>query len=60
MSYQDDDNDDDFDYDEFVEREFGTQRRSKSVPLVWQFVAMGLVAFFVFTSWMALGFWTPF
>jgi hypothetical protein len=54
------DEDDDFDYDEFVEREFGTTSRSKSVPLHWQLVAIGLVVFIALSTWMALGFWTPF
>lgn len=57
MSYDDDD---DFDYDDFVDREFGTPGRSKSTPLHWQLVAMGLVALFVFMFWMSLGLWTPF
>lgn len=51
-----DDEDDDFDYDEFVEREFGTQLRSKSVPLHWQIVAISLLICFAFYTWMALGF----
>lgn len=59
MTY-DDDEDDDFDYDEFVEREFGTPLRSKSTPLRWQIVAIVLVAFFALTFWMTAGLWTPF
>lgn len=58
MSYDEDD--DDFDYDDFVEREFGSPPRSKSVPYHWQLVAMGLVALFVLYYWVGLGFWTPF
>lgn len=59
MSY-DDEEDDDFDYEEFVEREFGNPMRSKSVPLHWQIVAIGLVLFFALSTWIALGLWTPF
>jgi hypothetical protein len=55
-----DDEDDDFDYDEFVEREFGSPMRDKSVPLHWQVVAMVLVVAFVFSLWVTAGFWTPF
>ena len=58
MSY--DDEDDEFDYDEFVEREFGTQLRSKSVPVHWQAVAIVLVVLFVLSIWVSLGLWTPF
>ena len=58
MSY--DDEDDDFDYEDFVEREFGTPLRSKTTPLHWQVVAIGLVILFVFSFWMSVGFWTPF
>ncbi|MCO8122640.1 hypothetical protein NHH03_12910 [Stieleria sp. TO1_6] len=58
MSY--DDEDDDFDYDDFVDREFGQPLRSRSVPLHWQIVAMGLVALFLIFAWMSAGFWTPF
>lgn len=49
-----DDEDDEFDYDEFVEREFGTPLRSKDVPLVWQIVAIGLVLLLVFATWITL------
>ena len=58
MSY--DDEDDDFDYDEFVEREFGTPLRSKSTPLHWQLVAIGLLILFALFTWMSLGLWMPF
>lgn len=58
MSY--DDEDDDFDYDDFVEREFGSPRRSKDTPLHWQIVAMSLLVLFVLSIWMSFGFWTPF
>ena len=58
MSYDDDE--EDFDYEEFVEREFGTQVRSKNVPLHWQIVAMALVLLFVLSFWISLGLWTPF
>jgi len=59
MTY-DDDEDDDFDYDDFVEREFGTQLRSKDTPLHWQFVAIGLVILFLLAFWVSWGMWTPF
>lgn len=39
----DDGDEDGFDYDEFVEREFGSPLRSKSTPLHWQLVAIGLL-----------------
>ena len=59
MTYEDDE-DDDFDYEEFVEREFGTPLRSRGIPLGWQIVAIALVAFFALTFWMTTGLWTPF
>ena len=59
MTY-DEDEDDDFDYEEFVEREFGNPIRSKGVPLGWQIVAISLVAFFAFAFLMTTGLWTPF
>ncbi len=58
MSYDDDD--DDFDYDEFVEREFGRPLRSKSTPLHWQIVAIVLVIVFFLSFVLALGTWTRF
>jgi len=58
MSYDDDD--DDFDYDDFVEREFGTPLRSKQTRLRWQIVAIGLVILFFLSFVVALGTWTPF
>ncbi|MEO1529881.1 MAG: hypothetical protein AAFX06_31085 [Planctomycetota bacterium] len=61
MDYDDEDDfEDDFDYDEFVEREFGSSPRAQSVPYHWQVVAMGLVALFFLSFWISLGFWTPF
>ncbi|QDV41204.1 hypothetical protein Enr13x_10420 [Stieleria neptunia] len=59
MSY-DDEEDEEFDYDEFVEREFGTPLRSKSTPLHWQLVAIGLLVLFALYTWMSLGLWMPF
>ena len=56
----DEEDDDDFDYHEFVEREFGTPLRTKSVPVHWQIVAIGLVALFAVATWISLGMWTPF
>ena len=58
MSYDDDE--DDFDYDEFIEREFGNPMRSKDTPWHWQAVAIGLVILFVLSFVIGLGTWTPF
>ncbi len=52
----DEDEDDDFDYDEFVDREFGNQLRSRSTPVVWQIVAICLVV--VFLVFLTAGLWT--
>ena len=57
MGYDDED-DNEFDYDEFIEREFGTPLRSRSVPLHWQIVAIGLVAIFVLA--LTFPWWIPF
>ncbi len=58
MSY--DDEDDDFDYDDFVAREFGGPRRARDIPAHWQWVAIGLVLLFVISFFLTLGLWTPF
>ena len=51
-----DEEDDDFDYDEFVEREFEEKHRATSVPIHWQVVAMGLVTLFIL--YLTSGLWT--
>lgn len=53
-----DDEDDDFDYDEFIESEFGSPPRARSVRYRWQLVAMGLVALFAL-SYLS-GLWSTF
>ncbi|MEO1619200.1 MAG: hypothetical protein AAFV88_25350 [Planctomycetota bacterium] len=43
-----------FDYDEFIEGEFGTPLRSRSTPLIWQLVALGLLVLFAAGTLAAL------
>ncbi|MEM6473808.1 MAG: hypothetical protein AAF802_29895 [Planctomycetota bacterium] len=43
-----------FDYDEFVEREFGRPLRSKSTPFHWQIVAILLVLIPLLTTLLIL------
>jgi hypothetical protein len=52
--------DDDFDYDDFVAREFGRGRprrragRSPGMSLTWVLVAVGLALVFAGAGWFAL------
>lgn len=52
----DEEEEEDFDYDEFVDREFGNPLRSRSTPVIWQIVAIGLAILFL--VYLTAGLWT--
>ncbi|MCD0461441.1 hypothetical protein [Roseiconus lacunae] len=46
---------DDFDYDEFVETEFGDRHATQAIPAIWRWVATGLLALILFYFLIMIG-----
>ncbi|MCC9599310.1 hypothetical protein LOC67_01965 [Stieleria sp. JC731] len=60
MSYDEEEDEDGFDYEEYIEREFGNRRAIDDIPKLWRYVAAGLLLLFLLTFLATFGSWMPF
>ncbi|OYP37898.1 hypothetical protein [Rhodopirellula sp. MGV] len=58
--FEDDDYvDDGFDYEEYIDREFGDHRAVDDIPKLWRWVAAGLLLMFLLSFLATFRLWIP-